>query len=144
MLYGRDLRRSGGTGKAEAVKAAGRRNSPEAEAQENEWQKKADLPDSMGVGKRTRTTVSDSGNGSESIPDVIRVSRSSDDESLDSSLRKCLLLLSGPTRQCPVPLRMVAVPCAQRHEPNGAEFDVYCVFPLADLNKNATFRLTRT
>ena len=70
--------------------------------------------------------------------------RSSDDESLDSSLRKCLLLLSGPTRQCPVPLRMVAVPSAQRHEPNGAEFDVHCVFPLADLNKNATFRLTRT
>ena len=54
-------------------------------AQENEWQKKADLPDSIGVGKRTRTTGSDSGNASKKHLDVVHVSLSPDDESLDSN-----------------------------------------------------------
>src|SRR2546426_12729685 len=56
--------------KSRRREAAGRRNYPEAVAKENEWQKKADLPDSIGVGKRTRTTGSDRGNGSKSILDV--------------------------------------------------------------------------
>src|SRR5258708_39722358 len=53
LLFGRDLRRSGGTGKAEAVKLPGAGIGPSS-AQENEWGKKPGAPNSvtltMGVG----------------------------------------------------------------------------------------------
>jgi len=58
------------------------------------------LPDSIGVGKRTRTRGSDSGNGSKSILAVARVSSlSSDDESLDSSG-------AGPSISCTGPMNV--------------------------------------
>ena len=78
--------------------------------QENEWQKKADLPDSIGVGKRTRTTGSDSGNGSKSTQSAKR--RCGHFSSLGDRPGRGLLgtpaparfVISGlPTRTKPIP-----------------------------------------
>jgi hypothetical protein len=63
--------------------AAGRRNWPEAVPEKMSGRKRGKLPNSIGVGKRTRTTGSDSGSGSKSERhlDVVHLSLSPDDKS---------------------------------------------------------------